>query len=577
MGGFCVMRRPKYGKMPSFDLASTSYFEKESGLKLSKRINNKNIVIKTYRKLNGAGGDFYENNRGEACFCSGTFIYNNRMGAAALQDALRDYRGGRFDSRRSIGHYCIGFYFNSELHIIIDPMGIYKVYFTKDLHFFSSSFLFASKMLEDKCIDAQSVYEYLFIGATFGDSTVIHEIKTLNPNKKIVIKDDGVEFKDLPEMPRVQSGGSFADQLDANLTVLRSYFASVAHICETKISCALSGGYDTRLLLALIVERHIPLELYVYGKPDEKDVNVAKTIANSEGIKIDHLDKEALFQPSISAFEKLVCDNFQKLDGLPTDGIIDNGADVYTRERRTREGQILLNGGAGEIYRNYTYLRDRPYSVRDLVWAFYMRFDPKSCSEVFKETKYVESLCNKIASELKASSNILRRSDIECAYPVFWCRAWMSRTTHLDNRFGHTLLPFLDFNVMKQALSVPLRFKHLGMFEASMIREINPRLAAYESAYHQNFSGRPSAFHIARDVLTYLRPPWVRRYSQRIQERCGLRRPVPKIGVFSQKYLEHVIDPEFPRVSGFVDPNKFPEHGQFNRACTLEYFLQRSV
>ena len=575
MGGIYIRWHPKFDTRSDSYIAESLEFEKAFNLPLSVNIDFQNICINIYKKMNGTGGNIFSNNNGDICFCTGTFIYNNSIGITALKCALRDYQNNKFDRCKSIGHYCIGFWVNSELHLMVDPLGVYKIYYTKDLTFFSSSFLLASMATPDKTIDIQGVYEYLFIGATFGESTVVEQVKTLIPSQKIVLKDDRVEFEKTQKLPKCQWHGSFEEHFDANLRALRSYFHVLAEVCETKISCALSGGYDTRLLLALMTESKIPLELYVYGKPADPDVRIAKFIADAEGRKIDHIDKSTVLECSPSEFEQIVHKNFQTLDGLPTDGIIDNGADLYTRERRTRGKQILINGGAGEIYRNYTFLMDRPYLVRDLIWAFYMRFDPKACSNIFNETRYVDGLCNKVKSELDLPNDELERSDIEYAYPVFWCRCWMSRTTNLDNRFGYSLLPFLDFNVMKRGVCVPLRFKHFGKFEAAMLRAIDPKLAAYESIYHQSFAQNPSIFHMLRDVSTYLRPPWLRRYTYRIKAQVRLRRPQMTSGVFDRNYLERVIDPSFPETSIFIDPKKNFNVEQYNRICTLEYFLER--
>jgi hypothetical protein len=45
-----------------------------------------------------------------------------------------------------------------------------------------------------------------------------------------------------------------------------------------RVTCALSGGYDSRLILALLRRHGVSPRVYVYGPPGDKDVELARTI-----------------------------------------------------------------------------------------------------------------------------------------------------------------------------------------------------------------------------------------------------------------------------------------------------------
>ena len=53
---------------------------------------------------------------------------------------------------------------------------------------------------------------------------------------------------------------------------------------------------------------------------------------------------------------------------------------------------MKVNGSAGEIYRNFFYLRDRRFRVRELVWAFFARYDPKACTRAFDSEEYERAI-----------------------------------------------------------------------------------------------------------------------------------------------------------------------------------------
>mgnify|MGYP006951082563 CR=1 FL=1 len=61
-------------------------------------------------------------------------------------------------------------------------------------------------------------------------------------------------------------------------------------------------------------------------------------------------------------------------DALPRDGIYDLGADRRTRLQQAADGSIALDGGGGEIFRNFFHLPDHAFTARDIVRTFYRRF-----------------------------------------------------------------------------------------------------------------------------------------------------------------------------------------------------------
>ena len=118
-----------------------------------------------------------------------------------------------------------------------------------------------------------------------------------------------------------------------------------------------------------------------------------------------------------------------------------------------------------------------------------------------------------------------------------------------------------------------MKYKNFGRLEAEMVRQTDPELAAFPSAYGHDFSGPPSARHVRKERLTYLRPPWIRRYSFRIQQR--LYTPTRPF-YLSKTYLKTVLDIRFPIMDGFVDTGMIRDPEQVRRLATLEYFFNNT-
>ena len=137
----------------------------------------------------------------------------------------------------------------------------------------------------------------------------------------------------------------------------------------------------------------------------------------------------------------------------------------------------MLNGGGGEIFRNFFYLPDRPYSTKRFLWSFYNRFDPALCSERFDQVAYYRALAAKVKKAAGTTKDRLTRKEIEFLYVGFRCRYWMGRNNGVNNALGYALTPFIDANVVPDANISPLKYKNSGKLEAAMIRQISPSLA----------------------------------------------------------------------------------------------------
>ena len=238
-----------------------------------------------------------------------------------------------------------------------------------------------------------------------------------------------------------------------------------------------------------------------------------------------------------------------------------------------RLGELMLNGGGGEIFRNFFYLPNKSYTVRQFLWSFYSQFDPRVCTGRFNETAYFRALGEKVLKTLGGlRDGVLARVDIERLYPEFRCRFWMGKNNSVNNRLGPSLTPFIDGNVVPDALHLPLSSKNFGRFEARMIREISPSLASYDTVYGHSFASDPSLKHVVKDLATFVRPPALRRYMFRLHQR---RNPPPRPYWLKDDYLGRVIDLGFPFLGNLFNLSEVRSNDQYNRICTLEYLCQR--
>jgi hypothetical protein len=128
---------------------------------------------------------------------------------------------------------------------------------------------------------------------------------------------------------------------------------------------------------------------------------------------------------------------------------------------------------------------------------------------------YYRGLERKVMDVLGTDESSLPRPAIEWLYHSFRCRAWNGKVDSIADRYGSAGMPYLERSITQHASALPLRCKNHGAYEAELIRRVDGRLAGYPSIYGYDFSGPPPISGRLSDYLTYLRPPWLRRYTYR--------------------------------------------------------------
>lgn len=507
---------------------------------------------------------------------AGTLSCDGRFGRPALE-ALLDM-ADRPDWSRIGGQFVALVRARGRTRLFADFFGAFQLFHDAERRVFSTSLLAALEALPNVSFDRQGIYEFAFNVVPIGDDTVFAELKMLGPDRVAELGPDGVRLHDaakpLPEAPRAMP---MLDRLAAHRDRLLSAVGPYAEAFEGRIFCPLSGGLDSRLVLAALRATGATPSLYVYGGPGSADVAIGREIAAGEGATIDWLDKEAWRDVPPDSFPEQVEANFHAYDGLPNYGeLFENGANAFAREARHEGGALSVSGGCGEVYRNFFFLPDRPLSAAAVARTFFARFAKGDVTEAFHERTFLRALEDKILAALGRPGfrGKLPRPLIEQVYPRVRCRALFGREISLEARVGPYLMPFLDHHVAAEAMTLPLALKNAGRFEAALLNAISPRLASYPSAYGHDFTGPPSAAHRRAEFLTRIRPIALRRHSYALRRRMG---PVADEhgGLLSPDYMGRVVDLDFPAMRRFFRTDRIGDSSMMRRIANLEYLAAK--
>lgn len=543
-----------------------------SGLGAGHAIIGKHFLLQAYPKIESRASALREFDNGDFVLSTGTLIYDGKLGTAAVEALYTDYNGISNPVCNAIGHFAVIIKKGSAITILTDRFGGYNVYFDENRRVFSSSLLVVASFLKRLTLTKQGVYEYVFNGVVSGNDTLFNEIKLL-PKDAMVVSDNGsvkIDRRRLP-LPTIRSDPHEA-LIDEAISDFDEYFRSIGRLFGNRVRIALSGGYDSRLILAMLKRHHVEPNIYVYGHPTDNDVRLAAKIAEGENLKIECIDKNShVISPE--DFQDIVQQNLYGVDGYSWDGVLNNGIEQREKARRVSGNAIVLNGGGGEIYRNFFYLRDHSYPTRKLLWAFYSQFDPAQCTPLFNSREYYETLEQKIYDLIGGKVDVLSRSTIEWLYHTFRCRSWDGRVNTINGRHGYTALPFLEARITEHASCIPIRYKNHGAFEAELIRRVDQRLSCYPSSYSHSFSGPPPLRRVIHDWGTYFRPPRLRRLTFRVKSFFA---PNPFQALYlSSEYVARVLPKGLAHLDRLFILERLTNENQLVRILSLEVLLQR--
>lgn len=572
MGGFFLVSiRPNEDRSPGLRKLKQAFAE--LGFSAPDIVEAEDYVFAAYPSFVSRSIAMKRYPNGDFVFVCGTCISDDGIGTEA---GVKLYRCPQKSELQGalMGHYAVVIKRNNRTEIQLDDFGGYHLFYNLDAGIISTSFYAICSALGRLTLPQQSACEYVFNGVVSGNETLFGEVALAPIGATIRVGPRGIEVA----RPMLRPTRSFTlatrtQSLDISMAVLDRYFGAVAHNFGDRVGCALSGGYDSRLMLAFMRRHGVRPRVFVYGGTTESDVAIAGQIARCEGFPLAVIDKSD--RPIIvpEEFAATVHRNFLAQDGYGWGGIFQNDAEIDESARRVRDNAIAFNGGGGEIFRNFFYLPNREYAVRELLWSFYSRFDPADCTNVFDSGSYYRGLEAKIADLLGGDERRLPRPAVEWLYHSFRCRSWDGKVDSIAARYGFTAMPYLEPPVTQHASALRLCWKDHGAYEAELIRRADRRLAGYPSAYGHDFSGAPTLSRRLADYATYLRPPRLRRYSYRLKHLR--RRTGDWPGYLARSYRDAVLPGDLTHVRRLFRLDRVADADQLARILSLEYALRQ--
>lgn len=332
--------------------------------------------------------------------------------------------------------------------ITTDPSGMFQCYYSSEA--FSTHFLelirhhnlSADDIAADACLDFIQL-GYIYFGRTF-----FSEIKKLPPEKVLHCSQArGMSISNRPVDKLSSSSGIDLHRWQSRLGQAME---------DTSINMDLTGGSDTRFILATLIKAGIKPDTSTYGYDEEIDVLTAKNIA--ELLNIRHFQQV----PSISDPNPLFY--FLLVDGLADISKYLGFYQVVTAKQKAGY-QLSINGGGGGICKDFLWQQDFPfYNNRQPNWKRLL--NTRIYQKHFPESQFGDRL-------RPHSDN--------------WIEYWMDNLSQYNDRTNTASYDNVFFEILMRE-----RVGHSNAMESRLIASYSPilehRFASW--SYNQSRIGR---------------------------------------------------------------------------------------
>ena len=243
----------------------------------------------------------------------------------------------------------------TKVEIQTDLLGGEAVYYLRQGHawLISNSVLLIERLTNYRALDPVGISMYLSLGHALKDRTLREEIRVMPDAQRWTWLTESETPKmasyyplaSLAKLPRQELSDNYisdlAGQLQKPLKTLAGHFDSLI--------CPLTGGKDSRVIAALLVNAEVAAKYFTYGDPGGDDAKFAENIANKFGLpyEIKRIDEDDV----IRTWEEKCLQTVRSTDGMRSLYLL---AGMSKSQPISNSGRdIYLWGACGEVARSF--------------------------------------------------------------------------------------------------------------------------------------------------------------------------------------------------------------------------------
>jgi len=434
----------------------------------------------------------------------GTMVYKGLNEPESLQELYADIKNQSIDEEHLIGHFICIEYIDFKIRILTDRLCFLPLYYSEDGFAVSSSLIaIACSKPGSFTISSQAMLENILAHGVVPPDTQFNEIKRWIPSLGLS-KINSIDIYSYKQTDYANSIRSFNQAVEEQINRLDEYMDQIKKtIYANGVRLGLSSGFDSRLLLALLLRHGIEPECYTnweYGV--SKDYIISNDISKKMGFNLAVLKAHKLSHTTSTENEIPDFDEGY----LYTDGQIRSECfwdEIYNTMEYYKlvplSSSLGFSGVGGEQYRNAEGFKTTQISLdkwikKHVLYNYYVINNHRLRND------FLERYIVKVRNILNINDHI-DGFGIKKYYNEIYGYANRHFRSIFPNQVIYHLSPFSDaYNSLFAYRAIPY-LGHLYRFEMEMINKINPKLASFQSHYGFNFKKNIPIHHVLKLAL----------------------------------------------------------------------------
>ncbi len=582
MGGFLISHsgEAKRGEVRSILQSGVKHYASIKGVAPLAVIESDETCVAKFGRIAGTAEGIAKDARTGSWVASiGTWFLPGTSGGSRAVDLLNRCLAKEETIAQDLdGFFVIVFYDGRQkkLLVITDRVGSCHAYFCirGDLALVSSSSMVLASLTHPD-IDHRSCYEFLTTGTIFENRTLFSTIEKLTPATVYRFSNGRLEAKtqywSVGALPISTIDGEKAVELLSEALIQTA--KQVQGLSNRPLS-DLTGGYDSRCVLAVHLAFGARLSTVVNGVRDHPDVLTANRIAAT--FNLDHHYNG----PAPNWPEMLF--GYAKKAHQVTDGeydILEYANILWNHSQFTQAFDLSLNGSGGELARGYWWELLFPNAGLSNKISFRQiaakRFAVTSVDEtVFApeaRLDLVDNFTEILETENRGLRHLPNTAQMDNSYLKLRMQRWQGRIASSTDQIWPCLSLFLCRGPLEISLCTAPSLRRRSLLVRMMLERLNPRLAAIPLE-----NGCPavpvrwSNLYRFYPFLGYVRRKVVSKLFRGGRGRIDASRGTPRDGYILRSMLtddeaRDLLHLPNMKTAGFFAPKRFKEFIEYSR------------
>ncbi len=438
---------------------------------------DKNITINGIR-YKGEKHDFFESEQ-YVIFVSGKIYYqlavSKQIRSINADEILDLYlKEGRGFSDKLKGNFIILVYSksNATFFILKDQLGLKYIYYKKNKeHFYISTNLNDFKEVDFQ-INYCTVLEKIIFNYPISNCTFIKDVYMLEQGCSLNYTNSALNVNSYFEVAELFSVTGNLEKFD-EAKFLNLFEHSVLQRADASeyISASLTGGFDGRANVAVLLKNKIKFKTYSFGKSGGENTSVPLNVSKKLNVNYTPINLDAEFEGDYTKSARAVVN---LSDGI---SIFERANYVYAAKKIAQSSRYIITGLIGgevfapvhqktdyinENYYNVMYDQkalDIPKFISEYPGVKFMNpeifLTPEIVNELAKHIEKRRSLIQKYKHE-KFAWMYYMKDLITVGFPHFY-----GNQMHLERYYTENLSPFYDLDLLKYIFSTT----HLNVYK----------------------------------------------------------------------------------------------------------------